>query len=178
MTQPENQIFAFCRRMGKSRIAPSRLDCGVYVIFNVEKGRLYIGQSGKLLARYSRHFSELKAGVHENTLMQSDWNECGEDAFSFAVYTIAAPECLVQIEAELIELCFGEYCYNRPQGGKREGAGRPSLVAGDKDSTTKFLVAMTKDQRDKVKQLGGAQWIRKCIDDAAMPSTKKESAPT
>lgn len=37
MTQPENQIFAFCHRMGKSRIAPSRLDCGVYVIFNVEE---------------------------------------------------------------------------------------------------------------------------------------------
>lgn len=29
MVQPENQVFAFCRRMGKSRIAPSRHDCGV-----------------------------------------------------------------------------------------------------------------------------------------------------
>lgn len=51
MTQPENQIFAFCHRMGKSRIAPSRLDCGVYVIFNVEKGRVYIGQSGLFAAQ-------------------------------------------------------------------------------------------------------------------------------
>lgn len=50
-------------------------------------------------------------------------------------------------------------------GGKREGSGRKSQFQ------VKFLVPMTEAQRAKVKLLGGSNWLRAKIDDAANPIT-------
>mgnify|MGYP000876471207 CR=1 FL=1 len=52
-------------------------------------------------------------------------------------------------------------------GGAREGAGRPegSVKPDKKESIT---VRLTPEQREKLKVLGGAKWIRQKIDEASV----------
>jgi len=57
------------------------------------------------------------------------------------------------------------------RGGAREGSGRKPLSEGE--ATVPVVTRMTEAQRDKLKRLGGAQWVRKKIDQAREPSPKK-----
>lgn len=52
----------------------------------------------------------------------------------------------------------------KPHGGAREGAGRPegSIKLEKKESIT---IRLTHEQREKLKALGGAKWIRQKIDE-------------
>lgn len=48
-------------------------------------------------------------------------------------------------------------------GGARPGSGRKPLAEGV--PTVPVMVKMTETQRDKLKRLGGAPWVRRKIDD-------------
>ena len=52
----------------------------------------------------------------------------------------------------------------KTHGGAREGAGRPegSIKLEKKESIT---IRLTPEQREKLKALGGAKWIRQKIDE-------------
>lgn len=50
------------------------------------------------------------------------------------------------------------------RGGAREGSGRKPLKDGV--ATVPVVTRMTVDQRDKLKRLGGAPWVRERIDKA------------
>lgn len=54
------------------------------------------------------------------------------------------------------------------RGGAREGAGRPagSTKPDKKESIT---CRLTPEQRVKLKTLGGAEWVRRKIDEAITP---------
>ena len=55
----------------------------------------------------------------------------------------------------------------KPKGGTRTGAGRPPLAGKGKPAeTVAVLINMTRPQRDKLKVLGGAKWVRGRIDEA------------
>lgn len=56
-------------------------------------------------------------------------------------------------------------------GGARPGGGRKPLDADG--ATVVFPVKMTEPQRDKLKSLGGAPWVRKKIDDAKEPPKRE-----
>ncbi len=55
----------------------------------------------------------------------------------------------------------------KTHGGPGRGQGRKPLGAAPLD--TKFLVPMSNAQREKVKALGGAAWVRKQINEAKEP---------
>ncbi|GHD02337.1 hypothetical protein GCM10007320_61500 [Pseudorhodoferax aquiterrae] len=55
----------------------------------------------------------------------------------------------------------------KPHGGSRTGSGRKPL---DADApTVSFPVKMSTAQRDKLKRLGGAPWVRQKIDKEPEP---------
>jgi hypothetical protein len=56
-------------------------------------------------------------------------------------------------------------------GGPGRGQGRKPIEEGI--GTVPFPVRLTPSQRDKVKRLGGAPWVRDRIDEAQEPSKKK-----
>lgn len=58
------------------------------------------------------------------------------------------------------------------RGGPGRGQGRKTL--GDADPTVSFPVKMTTSQRDKLKRLGGAPWVRDRIDKAKEPKHDDE----
>lgn len=52
-------------------------------------------------------------------------------------------------------------------GGPRPGSGRKPIDA--ESQTISFPVKMSATQRDKLKRLGGAPWVREKIDKAKEP---------
>ncbi len=52
-------------------------------------------------------------------------------------------------------------------GGARPGGGRKPVVAGEQLSPVS--IKMSKAQREKLQQLGGAPWVRDRIDKAKLP---------
>lgn len=56
---------------------------GIYCIENIINNKKYIGQSKDIQQRYQSHKSKLNKHTHPNKLLQSDWDEYGEDKFIF-----------------------------------------------------------------------------------------------
>ncbi|MNK59165.1 hypothetical protein D3C87_782650 [compost metagenome] len=55
----------------------------------------------------------------------------------------------------------------KAHGGKRPGSGRKPLQEGV--PTIPTMIRLTEPQRDKLKRLGGATWVRDKIDKAKEP---------
>jgi group I intron endonuclease len=58
---------------------------GVYAIFNVVSGRLYVGSSYTIGLRWSSHIHQLERGTHHALALQRSWNKHGEAAFSWEI---------------------------------------------------------------------------------------------
>jgi len=64
----------------------------VYEIAHVSSGKAYIGSSVDVNRRIHQHRIQLRAGSHPNKPLQKDWNEFGEEAFSFDIVQRSIPE--------------------------------------------------------------------------------------
>ena len=51
----------------------------IYAIQHRQTGRIYVGRTASLDQRLKAHFLALRSNSHPNELMQSDYNEFGED---------------------------------------------------------------------------------------------------
>lgn len=58
---------------------------GVYQIKNLENGRIYVGASSNIRARWLGHRSQLNNSLRGNPGLQSDWSAIGEGKFEFSV---------------------------------------------------------------------------------------------
>jgi group I intron endonuclease len=87
---------------------------GVYKIINVVNNKFYVGSAVNFSRRKSRHFSELRAGKHNNRMLQSAWNKYGEQSFVFVVVEeVADKTILLSTENKWLKDHVGkEYCYN------------------------------------------------------------------
>lgn len=61
------------------------------------------------------------------------------------------------------------------RGGPGRGQGRKPVKQGE--DTVTVSLRMTSAQRDKLAQLGGADWVRKRIDKARAPNAKVTGSP-
>lgn len=61
---------------------------GVYCIFNISNGKIYIGSSGQLGKRKITHISDLKNNKHSNNHLQNAWNKYGSHSFKFYILEI------------------------------------------------------------------------------------------
>lgn len=58
---------------------------GIYMICNLQNGKMYIGQSCNILNRWRAHRNALRRGDHGNPHLQAAWEMYGEDTFEFSV---------------------------------------------------------------------------------------------
>jgi group I intron endonuclease len=59
-----------------------------YVIYSItckETGKKYFGRSQEVEKRWRAHKNMLRRSIHNNPLLQSDWNDYGEDNFTFEI---------------------------------------------------------------------------------------------
>lgn len=56
-----------------------RIPRTIYAIRHNQTHRVYVGSSSDVKSRIRNHIYALRGGRHKNTLMQSDFDKCGED---------------------------------------------------------------------------------------------------
>jgi group I intron endonuclease len=76
---------------------------GVYLIRNVHDGKVYVGSSVRVHDRWMNHRTQLRAGKHSNSHLQSAWTKFGEDAFEFAVIEPCPEGALIVREVVWVE---------------------------------------------------------------------------
>jgi group I intron endonuclease len=65
---------------------------GIYQIKNKKNDKIYIGSAKDLRGIINRDKFQLKNGLHLNTEMQKDYNEIGEEGFSFDILDYLKPK--------------------------------------------------------------------------------------
>lgn len=63
---------------------------GIYAITSLACGRMYVGSSTNILARWRAHISELRQGRGRSSRLQEAWRTYGEGRFSFAILEIVS----------------------------------------------------------------------------------------
>jgi len=58
---------------------------GIYKIYNLVDGKVYIGSAVNFYKRYNRHISCLRLNKHYNSHLQNAWNKYGGDNFIFEI---------------------------------------------------------------------------------------------
>ena len=64
------------------------MSAGIYIIKNLANGKVYVGSSANISARWCKHRTALEAGTHHSVKLQRAWAKYGRDAFSFEVVAI------------------------------------------------------------------------------------------
>ena len=64
------------------------MSAGVYIIRNLANGKVYVGSSVNISARWCKHRIALEAGTHHGIKLQRSWVKYGRDAFAFEVAAI------------------------------------------------------------------------------------------
>ena len=93
---------------------------GVYIIECICNGRIYVGSSVNVQARFKWHRQALRRGRHHSMLLQRAWNMYGEEGFTFRV---------VEEVGDLLWLRPREQAWL-----KREGATDPSKGFNNSDN--------------------------------------------
>ena len=57
----------------------------VYLLKNKMTKRIYVGRSRMPQTRFEKHMSDLRANRHINDLMQTDFNEYGQESFEIEI---------------------------------------------------------------------------------------------
>lgn len=76
---------------------------GVYVIKNIQNGKLYVGSSINIYSRWATHKTQLRNNSHPNLYLQRVWNKYGEASFRFQILLICEPEKVVLYEQKAID---------------------------------------------------------------------------
>jgi group I intron endonuclease len=58
---------------------------GIYLIKNTVTGKVYVGSSADVDARWYYHRRLLRLNKHDSPKLQNSWNKHGEDAFKFEI---------------------------------------------------------------------------------------------
>lgn len=82
---------------------------GVYQIRNLVNGKIYIGQSTRLVDRRYNHFRLLALGKHHTPHLQSAYNKYGAENFVFEVLVYCEPDSLDYFEQKSINELRPQY---------------------------------------------------------------------
>jgi group I intron endonuclease len=69
----------------KGEYKQKKFKIGVFQIRNTVNGKIYVGSSLNLDAIWNRNRMELTFGNHRNVSLQKEWNEFGEENFTFEI---------------------------------------------------------------------------------------------
>ena len=92
--------------------------CGVYKIINNVNGKIYIGQSINIKARWTDHINTLNRNSSHSVLLQRAWNKYGPDNFTFEILELCSEEMLDEVESKYINFYNSiKNGYNLESGG-------------------------------------------------------------
>lgn len=85
------------------------MNCGVYLIHNVESAKFYVGSSINIKGRWSAHISKLNSDKHGNRHLQNSWKKYGEQAFRFYIIGNCSTDEILKLEQKYIDQIKPEY---------------------------------------------------------------------
>ena len=83
----------------------------VYEIINTINKKLYVGQTTRGRMRWKDHLKNLRGGYHENSNLQADFNQYGEDAFEWRIikeFETKDEQLLITEESRIMNLYIDE----------------------------------------------------------------------
>lgn len=87
-------------------------DSGIYGIYNLQNGKVYIGQTKNLSKREIKHFVDLAGGYHHNEHLQRAYKLYGKEQFVFEVLELVSDESkLDEMEQRYIDY-YKDNLYN------------------------------------------------------------------
>lgn len=99
--------------------------CGIYCILNILNGKVYIGSSDDIAARFRQHLYCLKHNKHHSPHLQYAWNRDGQDNFIFCMLEETSVNSLhirEQYYIDKYDACIDLYGYNiRPLAESNRG---------------------------------------------------------
>ena len=96
--------------------------CGIYEIYNIIDGKLYIGQAVDIFKRKVSHFTALENNCHPNIHLQRSFNKYGKECFKFQILEECLESELDEREIYNIEIFDSFYTgYNQTLGGDGMG---------------------------------------------------------
>ena len=134
--------------------------CGVYVIRNIENGKMYIGStSNPFKKRWENHRQRLRKNEHHSVHLQSSYNKYGKDSFEFQIIEITSPEKARERESYYISL----YNTLNPKYGYNIATVNEDGTTSVAESTKAKLSAITKKmweegKFDKSDKIGKPSW--------------------
>lgn len=85
------------------------MDSAVYEIINTITNKRYIGSSVKVDQRQYAHFWMLSQDIHDNCLLQADYNEYGASAFDFHILEYVEEDELRTVEQRYLDATEDKY---------------------------------------------------------------------
>ena len=133
--------------------------CGVYVIRNIENGKMYIGSTYNFKKRWENHRRRLRKNEHLNVHLQSSYNKYGKDSFKFQIIEITSPEKARERESYYISL----YNTLNPKYGYNIAIVNEDGTTSASESTKAKLSAITKKMWEEGKfdnsdKIGKPSW--------------------
>jgi group I intron endonuclease len=154
-------------------VASRQGDCGIYYIFHVPTGRVYVGQSIYIRHRWLEHRSELEKGVHHCKFLQNVWNKYGPSGFTWSILERCSPSKLDDREAYWMAKHLPELLMNcRPAGSARGFKHDPEAIAKMKVSAKrvgadpKLRALRSKLARERAATTSSFMTGRRMSDDA------------
>ena len=92
----------------------------VYKIVNEVTGDFYIGSSKNVKERWRYHKKPCSCKRYSNSQLYQDMQKYGVDKFRFQILVPVMPECLRQVEQELIDMLKPTYNNNNAKGWDTE----------------------------------------------------------
>ncbi len=80
------------RKMLKNQYKQTTPKRGIYIIHNLENGKVFVGSSLNVEARINRFQFELAQGIHKNDALQNDFKKYGINSFSFEIAELIEEE--------------------------------------------------------------------------------------
>jgi len=86
---------------------------GVYLMVNVQTGRMYVGRSKNMRRRCGVHISEMRSGI-KDIRIQEDYAKYGEESMKFSVLVQRTdPLEIFWCEWQAIKIAYSRDCYNK-----------------------------------------------------------------
>lgn len=145
---------------------------GIYGIFNLINGKVYIGSAVNLKKRIFQHKFELIQEKHINEYLQNSWNKYGELAFEFYIIEYCPKENLIEREQfymDALKVYNAENGYNICQTAGSTLGQKPMLGKNhSKETKGKMSISQLcrfKNPFEKAKiilrNLGNTNWLGK-----------------
>lgn len=80
------------RKELREKYRQKKFRMGVFKIVNRSNGKIFLGSSPDPDTAWNSHRFRLKAGMHENSELQKDWLQFGEETFDYEIVEVLEHE--------------------------------------------------------------------------------------